>query len=97
MLLPASKQKVIGEKKTQTLSLDAEKFTLLKSTGICYNKKKIIFKQKKIKYIFCGFVVFVFFLTTVHVIIDIGDKDWWTSQPTLVMSQSILHSTRKGQ
>lgn len=39
-------------------------------------KKKIIFKQKKIKYIFCGFVVFVFFLTTVHVIIDIGDKDW---------------------
>lgn len=61
MLLPASKQKVIGEKKTQTLSLDAEKFTLLKSTGICYNKKKIIFKQKKIKYIFCGFVVLVFF------------------------------------
>lgn len=47
MLLPASKQKVIGEKKTQTLSLDAEKFTLLKSTGICYNKKKNHFQAKK--------------------------------------------------
>lgn len=47
MLLPASKQKVIGENKTQTLSLDAEKFTLLKSTGICYNKKKNHFQAKK--------------------------------------------------